>query len=106
MHLFKIATLQFYFPEDESQVHLGTSFHLKQGNTFPLLKTNQFKPNSGYAFVRTDTSWHSVQQMQPNEKKRNTLALTVYIKGQDINPHPKNTNKLLNETAFYQMEIL
>lgn len=80
---YKIATMQFYFPVDESQTHLGTSFHTREGQFFHLLKTNQFKPNSGYAFVRTDCSWHSVKQLGPNEQKRNTLALTVYVKGEE-----------------------
>lgn len=78
---FKVATMQFYFPKDESQIHLGTSFHQKIDNQFPILKTNQFKPNSGYAFARTDSSWHSVQQMAAYESIRNTLALTIYKKG-------------------------
>ncbi|MFZ2315455.1 MAG: hypothetical protein WAW86_07340 [Gammaproteobacteria bacterium] len=80
---FKIATMQFYFPSDESQLHLGTSFHVRKGDFFHLLKTNSFKPNSGYAFVRTDCSWHSVRQLGVNETKRDSLALTVYVKGEE-----------------------
>lgn len=80
---YKIATLQFYFPRDNSQIHLGTSFHQKIGNHFHLLKTNSFKPNSAYAFARTDSSWHSVQKMGANESQRDTLALTIYLKGQE-----------------------
>jgi hypothetical protein len=79
----KVATMQLYLPADNSQIHLGTSFHRKDGDTFPVLKTNLFKPNSGYAFVRTECSWHSVKRMGPNEKERNTLALTVYLKGKE-----------------------
>lgn len=78
---FKVATMQFYLPEDESQIHLGTSFHLRENNRFIDLKTNQFKPNSAYAFVRTDNSWHSVKQLGKHEAVRNTLALTIYEKG-------------------------
>lgn len=77
----KIATMQFYLPKDSSQIHLGTSFHKREGKNFNLLKTNAFKPNSAYAFARTDSSWHSVLQMAEHESKRDTLALTVYIKG-------------------------
>ena len=77
----KIATLQFYLPRDETQLHLGTSFHLRGTSGFHCLKTNPFRPNSAYAFFRTDNSWHSVRQMAAHEAVRNTLALTVYIKG-------------------------
>jgi len=78
---YKIATMQFYLPRDHSQIHLGTSFHQKEGDHFRLLKTNPFKPNSAYAFARTDESWHSVNQMAARESVRDTLALTLYIKG-------------------------
>jgi hypothetical protein len=78
---YKIATLQFYFPKDHSQLHLGTAFHQKEGETFSVFKINRFLPNSAYAFARTDTSWHSVQQMSLREQKRDTLALTIYEKG-------------------------
>lgn len=80
---YKIATLQFYFPKDQSQIHLGTSFHQRKEDGFHLLKTNSFKPNSAYAFVRTDNSWHSVKQLSAQETKRNTLALTIYVKGHE-----------------------
>ena len=79
----KIATLQFYLPEDESQMHLGTSFHRRTASGFDRLKTNEFKPNSAYSFVRTEESWHSVDEMGPNENVRNTIALTFYIRGQE-----------------------
>lgn len=78
---FKIATMQFYFPKDDSQIHLGTSFLERKGNQFELLKTNQFKPNSAYAFARTDESWHCVQEIPAHESPRNTLALTLFVKG-------------------------
>ena len=79
----KIATLQFYLPEDESQIHLGTSFHRRAGDGFERLKTNAFKPNSAYGFVRTEESWHSVDALGPDEKPRNSIALTFYIRGQE-----------------------
>ena len=79
----KIATLQFYLPENDSQRHLGTAFHKRTINGFKRLKTNAFMPNSAYAFVRTDESWHSVDELAPHEKIRNTIALTFYIRGEE-----------------------
>jgi hypothetical protein len=78
---WKVATLQFYLPADESQIHLGTTFHERTAGGFRDLKTNPFKPNSGYGFVRTEESWHSVKEMGPNEAIRNTIALTLYHRG-------------------------
>jgi hypothetical protein len=77
----KIATLQFYLPADDRQVHLGTSFHERTAAGFVELRTNPFRPNSGYGFVRTDESWHSVKELGPHEAIRNSIALTVYHRG-------------------------
>ena len=85
---YKVATMQLYLPQDNSQQHLGTSFHIKQGNKFELLKTNIFKPNSAYAFVRTEESWHSVKQLALQESIRNSLALTIYEKGTEYKSYP------------------
>ena len=84
----KIATMQFYLPEDESQLHLGTTFHCRTGDSFQRHKTNAFAPNSAYSFVRSEESWHSVDELGPDEKVRNTIALTFYIKGQEYRSDP------------------
>ncbi|MBT2188572.1 class I SAM-dependent methyltransferase [Sphingobium nicotianae] len=84
----KVATLQFYLPADETQAHLGTVFHRKGAAGFERVKTNNFHPNSAYAFVRTEESWHSVDEIGPHEAPRNTIALTFYIKGQEYRSAP------------------
>lgn len=78
---YKLATMMIYLPADNSQLHLGTSFHQKEGEQFHLLKTHRFAPNSGFGFVRTDKSYHSVKQLGAHESVRNTLALIIYEKG-------------------------
>lgn len=85
----KLATLQFYLPQDESQVHLGTTFHQRTEHGFEELKTNPFRPNSAYAFVRTDESWHSVKELGAGERIRNTIALTVYQRGYEYRSAPR-----------------
>jgi FkbM family methyltransferase len=84
----KIATMQFYLPEDESQLHLGTTFHCRTADGFRRHKTNDFAPNSAYSFVRSEESWHSVDELGASEKVRNTIALTFYIKGQEYRSDP------------------
>jgi hypothetical protein len=91
---FKIATLQFYLPNDESQLHMGTSFHKKCNNGFVEVKTNPFRPNSAYAFVRSDRSWHSVHEIEDHGIVRNTLALTLYIKGYEYKSSPRNASSI------------
>ena len=89
---FKVITMQFYFPKDDSQIHLGTSFHVRENNQFKLLKTNPFKPNSAYGFVRTECSWHSVMQLAAQEKQRDTLALTIYLADHEEYERVKDLN--------------
>lgn len=89
-HAIKVATFQIYLPEDNSQNHLGTSFYRQEGDEFIKLKRNHFKPNSGYAFVRTDQSWHGVDPIGKNEKERNTIALTIYVKDANYKPWESN----------------
>ncbi len=80
---YKVATMQFYLPRDDSQLHLGTSFYFRTAEGFQKYKTNVFKPNSAYAFVRTEESWHGVERMAMGESPRDTLALTIYVKGRE-----------------------
>ncbi|WP_165322163.1 class I SAM-dependent methyltransferase [Rhizorhabdus phycosphaerae] len=90
----KVATLQFYLPEDDAQAHVGTVFHRRSGEGFERLKQNRFLPNSAYAFVRTEESWHSVDQLGPQERDRNTIALTFYIKGQEYRSQDRSAGPI------------
>jgi len=81
-----IVTMQFYFPEDLSQVQLGTSLYAQRslwetlrhgGQKFEEVKRFQFRPNSAYAFVvnncREKKSWHGVELVPGGVGTRNTL---------------------------------
>lgn len=79
-NLDKVITSQIYLPRDDSQVHLGTSFHRQNPDrSFEKVKTLPFTPNSGYAFPVTTDSWHSVEQMRESDGPRNTLMLIWYL---------------------------
>ncbi len=79
-NLDKVITSQIYLPLDESQAHLGTSFHRRRPDrSFEKVKTLPFTPNSGYAFPVTTESWHSVEQMREGDGARNTLMLIWYL---------------------------
>ncbi|MCG3200615.1 MAG: hypothetical protein NFCOHLIN_00471 [Gammaproteobacteria bacterium] len=80
---YEVATMQSCLPRDDSQLHLGTSFYLETAAGFQKYKTNVFRPNSVYAFVRTEDSWHGVERMAMGESHRDTLALTIYVKGRE-----------------------
>lgn len=100
----KVATLQFYLPEDEAQAHIGTVFHRRSGDDFERLKQNRFLPNSAYAFVRTEESWHSVDRLAADERDRNTIALTFYIKGQEYRS-PARTAGPIRWSAQYTPQL-
>ena len=76
----KAITAQYYLPVDESQTHLSTLLHEKlPDGSFDPGKAIRFSPNSGYAFAVTPHSWHSVSQMRPDDKPRNTLMIIFYF---------------------------
>ena len=78
----KAITTQYYLPADESQVHLGTTFHTRDPGTgeFSKAKTLEFARNTGYAFPVTAESWHSVEPMKDSDGERNSLMLTYYVR--------------------------
>ncbi len=79
-NLDKVITSQIYLPRDDSQAHLGTSFHRRKADrSFEKVKSLPFTPNSGYAFPVTTDSWHSVEQMRDSDGPRNTLMLIWYL---------------------------
>jgi FkbM family methyltransferase len=102
----KVATLQFYLPEDDSQAHLGTVFHKRSAEGFDRLKKNRFVPNAAYGFVRTEESWHSVDELAPEDGIRNSLAVTFYIKGEEYRSNPGGeANGKVRWSPFYTPQI-
>jgi len=80
-NLDKVITSQLYLPLGENQAHLGTSFHRRlPDKSFEKVKTLPFTPNSGYAFAVTNDSWHSVEQMRGDDKRRDSLMMIWYLK--------------------------
>jgi len=81
--LNKIVTMQFYLPDSESQLDLGTSLFVRHrgllGSTFEEVKRFPFKPNSAYAFPVSDSakraSWHGREKLTRLTGARNTLMV-------------------------------
>lgn len=81
--LNKIVTMQFYLPEDEGTLDLGTALYRRNrglfGGSFEEVKRFPFKPNSAYAFAvsdsRTRKSWHGRDRLSGFTGVRNTLML-------------------------------
>jgi hypothetical protein len=77
---WKGITVQFYLPADESVLDVGTVFHatLPDGS---LTRRSQmrFAPNTGYAFVVGDDTWHSVDEVGPGVRTRDSILLTYFV---------------------------
>ena len=82
--LNNLVTMQFYLPEDESNLDLGTSVYRRHkrliGSSFEEVKRFPFKPNSAYAFAVSDgpnrTSWHGRDWLSGFAGVRNTMILS------------------------------
>jgi hypothetical protein len=83
--------LLFYLPGDESQSHLGTSmyvprdpaFHCPGGphyeyRGFDCAWTMPFVPNSLFAFVKSNTSFHGVEPVTEPGARRWLLLYDIY----------------------------
>lgn len=94
----KVITLLFYLPKDLSQSHLGTSIYVPKDSTasymsgqhysfekFHRMTTMPFKPNSLFAFVKTDNSFHGVEPVLDPDIRRWLLLYDVYAR-QTQNP--------------------
>lgn len=81
--LRKVVTMLFYLPRDRSQMHLGTSVYIPKDpgfvcpggphyphDDFHLMYTAPFAPNSLFAFVKTDNSFHGVEPLTEPESHR------------------------------------
>lgn len=88
----KVITLLFYLPKDTSQSHLGTSIYVPRDPNFRCaggphyphagfekLKTMPFVPNSLFAFVKTDNSFHGVEPIADAACKRWLLLYDMYM---------------------------
>jgi hypothetical protein len=89
----KVLTFLFYLPKDESQAHLGTSVYVPRDNSFicqggphyrfekfQRVSTMPFKPNTLFAFVKTDNSFHGVEPVMDPDTRRWLLLYDVYLK--------------------------
>jgi len=86
----RVVTMQFYLPESEDQVDLGTSLYVEEakwravlGQRFREVKRFPFKPNSAYAFAVNDTpelrSLHGRELIGAASGVRNSILLAWQV---------------------------
>jgi hypothetical protein len=77
---WKGITVQIYLPPDDRHSQIGTIFHERQVDGSLAKKTQvRFAPNSGYAFVVGDDTWHSVDPVGPEVNARDSILLTYFV---------------------------
>jgi len=88
----KALTFLFYLPADASQPHLGTSIYVPKdphfvcagGPHYPFdlfrrVFTMPYLPNSLFAFVKTNNSFHGVEPVTDAKERRDLLAYDVKV---------------------------
>lgn len=89
----KVITVLFYLPKDGSQAHLGTSIYMPKDPArtcpggphygyegFDRVATMPFMPNSMFAFVKGDQSFHGVEPVKDPDVRRWLLLYDIKAK--------------------------
>ena len=89
---WKVITVLFYLPKDDLQAHLGTSLYVPKDPTrrcpggphydregFDRVATMPFKPNSMFAFVKSDNTFHGVEKVLDPDIRRWLLLYDVKV---------------------------
>lgn len=88
----RLASLLFYCPENMNLPHLGTSIYkIKDPDMdlnpklhhptefFTRIATMEYKPNSLFAFMRTDNSYHGVEKIIESDIERDLLLYDIRL---------------------------
>lgn len=93
----KVITVLFYLPADASRPHLGTSIYAPRDpafrcpggphhafEDFDRVKTMPYLPNTMFAFLKTDTSFHGVEPVRDEAYRRNLLLYDIHCNREDL----------------------
>jgi hypothetical protein len=88
----KLVSLLFYLPADDRFAHLGTSIYAPKDaamrldaarhlpfDAFKKVTTMPFRPNSLFGFLRTDRSFHGVDQINEEGVVRDLLLYNICV---------------------------
>jgi hypothetical protein len=88
----RLLSLLFYCPDDESRKHMGTSiykpvdpdFRCPGGphharEKFNKVRTMEYKPNTLFAFFKTDNSFHGVEPIQEADTLRDLILYDIRV---------------------------
>ena len=88
----KVVSLLFYLPRDDAMRHLGTSIYAPKNadfrctgtghHSFDLFKkvaTMEYRPNTLFAFFKTDRAFHGIDRIADAEVVRDLLLYNIYV---------------------------
>ena len=99
----RLLSMLFYCPDDASLSHLGTSLYVPREagfvceggphykhDRFDLVKTMEYKPNTLFAFVKNDHSFHGVEPIGDPEVLRDILLYDIRVYPPEKKPAATN----------------
>lgn len=97
----RLLSLLFYCPQHNTNNHLGTSIYIPKDpkveldpklhhslELFNRISTMEYKPNSLFAFLRTDDSYHGVETITSPDVERDLLLYDIRLQ-KIVMPMPK-----------------
>jgi hypothetical protein len=88
----RLMSLLFYCPDDDALSHLGTSIYVPRDSQFTCdggphyphhlfdrVKTMEYKPNTLFAFIKSDRSFHGVEPIGDPNVLRDILLYDVRV---------------------------
>jgi hypothetical protein len=88
----RLLSLLFYCPDDDRRSHLGTSIYMPKDpafrcdggphyphDRFRLVTTMEYRPNTLFAFFKTDHSFHGVEKIADPEVERDLLLYDIRV---------------------------
>ncbi len=98
----RLLSMLFYCPDDDALKHLGTSiyvprdpaFHCRGGPHYPhslfhKVMTMEYRPNSLFAFIKNDHSFHGVEPIGDQDVLRDILLYDIRVSGPQGKPESK-----------------
>ena len=97
----RLLSLLFYCPDDDALKHLGTSiytpvdpeFRCSGGPHYPhdrfrKVATMEYRPNTLFAFFKTDNSFHGVEPIRDAEVLRDLMLYDIRVSDAPAQPAP------------------
>jgi hypothetical protein len=88
----KVLSLLFYLPADDARPHLGTSLYAPRDAEFRCpggphyrhedffrIYTMSYRPNTMFAFPKTDYSFHGVERLTDADVRRDLLLYDIFL---------------------------